>query len=804
MAINIQKGNNNAESDKTYIGVVEDNNDPKKNGRCRIRVMDVFDGMSPDGEYQIKTEELPWAFPWKDLNGNAFNIPDIGKIVVVVFEEGNTDKPEYISADHYNVNLEKKLESLSKEDYLSMKSLIFDHKTQIYVNDTEGLKMDYKFNNINIKDQSINVNLKDNFAKLNLGTENATQRAILGDTFTNWLDELLNIFMSGAFLGNFGAPVMPSPALAKHIQYYLSIKDPKILSKNVFIVDNEDVKSLQKVNETTFKGSPLRFSDPTLGDNWTSTVQENNLTKKEEVTYQPVEGSSATTFDQPNPNSTKPATPATLEPQIKEDNPDIKIILEILTNKNYKLFTRENELNIIAVRNQCLKLNDGYTDEFVDKLYVLYKDSSANWKLKKYIFSTMPGKEFTLSQTYIDSNNLNNYTELINYVDKRISMKEFWDITKNDSISGVQILVPSQYINSFQMGTKFNSDALVTNSNSKQMIWLDNDFKRPEFLPSNLSKPISENKNGGGDFGISIQIGFPGGKKVGNWSVDGSQTFSTKEDASEFFELCKIHKDKWGDSFTYTLVTKTDWDNASVTAEANKQDAKKLEEKPKPPVVVKDNANAKPKLVDMTNIPPNEILAKVKELPSFKSIPIDYWITGIRSKADKTNVPDDVFYIFKGEEFISMLTGTTNPGKPSLDGEFLKYKEVGAAVVKAQEWYYDVWTPGRHNIKKDGGMKALRQVGYFLIYRDGNLNGKSEEIGPVTQRNDTNINFHSMDYNSKSTAVKNEIGLWSAGCQVINNVGKYYKNIGLFDNQKFITYVLLNQWMTNTSSPKIK
>ena len=110
MAINIQKGNNNAESDKTYIGVVEDNNDPKKSGRCRIRVMDIFDGMNPDGTYQVKTEELPWSFPWKDLNGNAFNIPDIGKIVVVVFEEGNTDKPEYISADHYNVNLEKKLE----------------------------------------------------------------------------------------------------------------------------------------------------------------------------------------------------------------------------------------------------------------------------------------------------------------------------------------------------------------------------------------------------------------------------------------------------------------------------------------------------------------------------------------------------------------------------------------------------------------------------------------------------------------------------------------------------------------------
>ena len=104
------------ESGKTYLGVVEDNNDPKKVGRCRIRVMDVFDGKNKDNEYEVKTENIPWAFPWKDLNGNAFNVPDIGKIVIVVFENGNQNTPEYISSDHYNVNLEKKLESLSKED----------------------------------------------------------------------------------------------------------------------------------------------------------------------------------------------------------------------------------------------------------------------------------------------------------------------------------------------------------------------------------------------------------------------------------------------------------------------------------------------------------------------------------------------------------------------------------------------------------------------------------------------------------------------------------------------------------------
>jgi hypothetical protein len=61
------------ESGKTYIGVVEDNNDPKKLGRCKIRVFDVFDGRNKANEYDLKTIDLPWAFPWKDLTGNEFN-----------------------------------------------------------------------------------------------------------------------------------------------------------------------------------------------------------------------------------------------------------------------------------------------------------------------------------------------------------------------------------------------------------------------------------------------------------------------------------------------------------------------------------------------------------------------------------------------------------------------------------------------------------------------------------------------------------------------------------------------------------
>ena len=81
-----------------FIGVVEDNQDPKKLGRCRCRVLNLFD--------DLETDSLPWASPWKDLNGNQFIVPEKGKVVTIVFDEGNIYKPEYIYAEHYNINLE--------------------------------------------------------------------------------------------------------------------------------------------------------------------------------------------------------------------------------------------------------------------------------------------------------------------------------------------------------------------------------------------------------------------------------------------------------------------------------------------------------------------------------------------------------------------------------------------------------------------------------------------------------------------------------------------------------------------------
>jgi len=548
---------------KTYIGVVEDNKDPDKLGRCKIRVFDVFD--------KTKIEDIPWASPWKDLAGNEFAVPENGKVVTVIFEGGNSNNPEFISSDHFNINLEKKLKDLNETDYLTMKSLMFDHKTQVYVNEGEGLKLDHKFNVINIRDTSINVNLKDNFAKINLGTANSTQRAILGDNFLNWFDDFVQILMGskgGPFLGNLGAPVVATPALLGSLQLYQQLKDPKFLSKNVYIVDNENVEKLDRIAEGQ------------KGDTWQSTVKDNTITSKEPVPFKPTPGASNTTFEQPpaeQPPAATQSTPAQEEkPKPKPaENPDIPIVKQVLTNKSYKLYEEVEKINIVAVRNQCILPGDKYTDQFSDKLYVIWKKEDETWDLKQWKFSTVPGLEFTVTDSWLTEKNLKNVEPWTNSLGKKIYMKEYVKIAgqqNGDPIlkDGLTVLAPSQYIDTYYISTFKGSKAMKIVPGATQLIWRDNDTSNVDtFNPQNLTKPEIIKPNDLVDNGIKIHCGYPGGINVGSWS-EGSQVFSSADNLNQFFELCEKHKAKWGNVFTYTLVTKNDWDEAITDLDANK------------------------------------------------------------------------------------------------------------------------------------------------------------------------------------------------------------------------------------------
>jgi len=244
-----------------FVGVVEENDDPKRQGRVRVRVTNIFD--------EIPVEDIPWAKPWKDLNGNAFSIPDKGKVVSVVFDSGSIYRPEYIYAEHYNINLEEKLKALSKSDYPTFKATLFDHSTQIYRSKSEGLKMDHEYTNINLdKSGNINLNLRDNKSYVYVGTNKSDQEAVLGTHFMTWMDKFMDVMSATPYIGNLGAPVVASPALLAVAAEYRASKQPLFLSKHIWLVDNFAVTKQKR-----------KYEDQ-AGDTWKSTVTPNELTKR--------------------------------------------------------------------------------------------------------------------------------------------------------------------------------------------------------------------------------------------------------------------------------------------------------------------------------------------------------------------------------------------------------------------------------------------------------------------------------------------------------------------------------------------
>jgi hypothetical protein len=181
------------------------------------------------------------------------------------------------------------------------------------------------------------------------------------------------------------------------------------------------------------------------------------------------------------------------------------------------------------------------------------------------------------------------------------------------------------------------------------------------------------------------------------------------------------------------------------------------------------------------------LLDRVKSLSNFKAIPQDYWILGVRSHADSGNIYDDKFYLFKGEHFIMVTTGTTNPGTDALVKGWQKVNKDGAFILKSDYWHYNLWRPGKHN----GKIKALVQTGNVAVgYRDNNNNDKSEEVG-LQRSGWYGINFHCNSYNKLQGIISWFIGGWSYGCQVCNNPTDYYHILDLIGKQSKVSYCLV-------------
>jgi hypothetical protein len=160
----------------------------------------------------------------------------------------------------------------------------------------------------------------------------------------------------------------------------------------------------------------------------------------------------------------------------------------------------------------------------------------------------------------------------------------------------------------------------------------------------------------------------------------------------------------------------------------------------------------------------------------------DFMIVGIRSTLDKPNEFDDLIGLVANGKVI-WFTGTTNPGTHWLKNIM---NPKGTAVLKPGQ-YIDTWAFGLHQ----GKYEALKQVKPVTVYRDKDLDDKSEETA-VTDTGLFGINIH----RANEKAISKIIDKWSAGCQVLNNPADFKTLLDSCKESKLkaFTYTLLKEF----------
>jgi hypothetical protein len=406
---------------KLFVGIVENNVDPKRIGRIKVRVQGVFN--------DIDLEHIPWSAPFQKSNGTDFKIPANGKIVNVIFPQGNLYFPEYIYSENYNINLQNKLKDLKDDEYKNFIALLFDHRTQVYSDDT-ALNLDYFDNAIRIKKSSIDVKLKDNTQLLKLGHSQCSQDAVLGTNFFKWFDSFMTLLLQPETLtGNLLAPVL-RPALDLKIQEYQALRST-FVSNNVKIVDNGDIAKDEydssrlenpakddfcKINDNKLLVPSPEPTIKKLQENITDD-RKSNITEKvnnEPIITNTITDSGVTLLAQPNIHDQEMNIfpPDKQFIHVEENDKKIK---EIIQSDPYDIFTSTNiDKPGITSNNDTYgvykiystdttQLDDPYADFFSNTDYII-----------ENIYSGLTGT--TDSDSYSDSGlefNFDNLTDLL-------------------------------------------------------------------------------------------------------------------------------------------------------------------------------------------------------------------------------------------------------------------------------------------------------------------------------------------------------------------------------------------------------
>ena len=173
-------------------------------------------------------------------------------------------------------------------------------------------------------------------------------------------------------------------------------------------------------------------------------------------------------------------------------------------------------VNIIGVRNGAT--GDEITNKFDDCMTISYKDEKGNWNFNCWKCTTDPG-------SYWAENLMNK--------------------------AGVAILKEGQYRGSHMIGLHQGKYEALRQKGALKVY-------RDNILDDEYD--LIEEDVQSGIFGINIHKAGSwksGSVQVDKWSA-GCQVFSKQDDFYDFMSVMNKSRDRWGNSFTYTLINSKD------------------------------------------------------------------------------------------------------------------------------------------------------------------------------------------------------------------------------------------------------
>jgi hypothetical protein len=200
---------------------------------------------------------------------------------------------------------------------------------------------------------------------------------------------------------------------------------------------------------------------------------------------------------------------------------EAKIMVEKYKNtfkrKGYVFFEKgDYNINIIGVRNKS-----GDASRFDDTIAVAYRIDGL-WVVDSYKATTEPGVKIL-----------------------RLPIKEVRH-------KGTAILVPDQYVATYKIdlhGGKWKYTALCQRNGRVRVVRDNNRDAKPDY----------HNPEEKGWFGINIHKHRGSDARVNTGGVSaGCQVFQSSKDFAEFMDTCHESSDRYGNSFTYTLLDETD------------------------------------------------------------------------------------------------------------------------------------------------------------------------------------------------------------------------------------------------------